>query len=141
MIYKATNLIATEFRNNGLKFATRELQNFSFLEAGFNGKNCSVTLRFISTDNDNDVKVLSEDFVKFPEGARERGFRLLNAMNRKYKYVKFTMDEKDGGVSAQFDFPLRLADAQVGPVAVEIALRFAKIVDDSYPEFMQGIWR
>ena len=36
--------------------------------------------------------------------------------------------------------PLRLTDEEVGPVAVEITLRFAKIIDDSYSAFMQGIW-
>ena len=140
MAHKATGLIASEFTRSSLKFASRELQNFSYIEAGFNGNNGSVTIRFISVDEDNDVKVLTEDFVKFPTSARDRAYRILNTLNRKYKYVKFTMDERDGGISAQYDFPLRLADHEVGPVAVELALRFAKIVDDCLPEFNQAIW-
>ena len=140
MAHKATDLIAAEFTGTGLKFTTGEIQSISFVEAGFNGKNSSVTIRFISVDEDNDVKVLTEDFIKVPDAARDRMYRIINQQNRKYKYVKFTMDEQDGGISAQYDFPLRLADEEVGPVAVEIALRFAKIVDDSYSDFMQSIW-
>ena len=69
-----------------------------------------------------------------------RNKRSSRRQDRKFKYVKFTMDERDGGISAQHDFPLRLTDEEVGPVAVEIALRFAKIIDDSCSAFMQGIW-
>lgn len=47
-----------------------------------------------------------------------RNKRSSRRQDRKFKYVKFTMDERDGGISAQHDFPLRLTDEEVGPVAV-----------------------
>lgn len=34
-----------------------------------------------------------------------RNKRSSRRQDREFKYVKFTMDERDGGISAQYDFP------------------------------------
>ena len=55
MIYQATRLISDAFKEAGLKCGTQEVGPLSFVEAGFTGSNCTFKLRFISTDNDNDI--------------------------------------------------------------------------------------
>ena len=139
MMYQATQRIADEFEKAGLKHQARELGPLSFVEAGFTGENCTFRLRFISVDDDNDVKAMTEDFAKIPTARRDAGYRLLNELNREYKYFKFTMDD-NGAVCAQYDFPVIVSAEEVGPIATEVALRCSKVVDDAYPRIMQVIW-
>ena len=140
MIYKATKLVEAMFKEKELKHSVREVGSLSFVQAGFSGDNTTFTLRFISSDDDNDVKIMTEDFAKFPEDKRAKGYELINELNRKYKYMKLTLDPSDGGVCAQYDLPVRLSDSEVGKVCFEIAIRFSNIVDDIYPDIMKAIW-
>ena len=140
MVYQATKLIADTFKEAGLKYGIQEVGPLSFVELGFTGDNCTFKLRFISADDDNDVKVMTEDFAKYPENKFGNGYKLMNELSRTYKYYKFTMDDK-GGVCAQFDFPVALPSDAIGKVALELALRCAKIVDDVYPQVMKSIWQ
>ena len=139
MIYKATKMVSEAFDQAGLKHAVRETDTFSFVDASFTGSNCTVRIRFVNCDDDNDVKVLTENFAKFPEARRAKGLELINELNRNYKYMKFTVDG-DGDLCAQYDLPVSAADENLGKMVIEIAMRCAKIVDDSYPRIMQSIW-
>ena len=137
-MFNATPVVESALKNAGLKCQAIDLGELSFVQAGFTGENCTVSLRFISADNDNDVKVMTEDIAKVNSAKQDRMYVVLNNLNVKYKYVKFTMDD-NGGVCAQYDVPISVGDC-LGAVALEIALRFAKIVDDAYPEIMKIIW-
>jgi len=139
MIYQATERISDAFIDADLKHQVQELGPLSFVEAGFNGDNCTFRLRFISLDDDNDVKAMTEDFAKIPAARRDAGCRLLNELNRDYKFFKFTMDDT-GAVCAQYDFPVTVSEEEVGSIALEVALRCAKVMDDAYPRIMQVIW-
>ncbi len=139
MMYQATQRIADAFAAADLKHQAQELGPLSFVEAGFNGDNCTFRLRFISLDDDNDVKAMTEDFAKIPAARRDAGCRLMNELNREYKYFKFTMDD-NGAVCVQYDFPVTVSEEEVGSIAMEVALRCAKVVDDAYPRIMQVIW-
>ena len=139
MIYKATKLIQTQFKDAGIKCNARELGNFSMVEAAFTGKNCNVTIRFVSVDNGNGVKALTDNFAKYSKQRLAKGYEIVNSLNQKYKYAKFTMT-KDGDICAEYDFPTTIKEEAVGTIAVEIVLRFAQIVDEAYPEIMQSVW-
>ena len=139
MLYHATQRIAEAFEEAGLKYQTQEIGPLSLVDTGFTGDNCTYRLRFISMDEDNDVKAMTEDFAKVPESRKAAAYQLLNQLNREYKYLKFTMDDK-GAICAQYDFPLSLPDDRLGGVAIEVAVRASKIVDDAYPKIMQTIW-
>lgn len=138
-MFKATTLIEKEFKKSGIKCSTHEISSFSFVEAGFTGENCTFKLRFISTDNDNDVKVLTEDLVKIPSNKLDSAYKVINSFNAKYKYAKFSVSSSNA-VTAEYDFAVATPSEAVGPIAVETALRFAKIVDDGYPEIMRVVW-
>lgn len=140
MIYKATKAIDAAFKENGLKHKVNEQPSFSAVEAGFSGDNCTFTVHFVSQDDDCDVKVLTQDFAKFPGNKLTAGYEIINSLNKKYRYAKFVLDPSDGGVHAEYDFPVKLNIPTVKEVAVEIALRFMKIIDDAYPEIMKAIW-
>lgn len=132
-------LIKKEFEKAELKHQVQQLGPLDFLEAGFSGDNATVKIRVIAVDNDSEVKVMSDDFAKFPGAKLEAGYKLANQLNRKYKFVKFTIDN-DGDLSAQWDLPDSVPSELVGKVAMEIVLRMFKIIDDAYPEVMKAVW-
>lgn len=138
-MFNATNLIEKAFIEKSLKCATRDFAKLSFVEVGFTGDNCSFKTRFISADDDNDVKVLTEDLAIIPKAKREACLALINELNTTYKYAKFTISE-NGAVTAQYDFPSCTLSSELGNIAFEIAIRFFKIVDDIYPMLMKTIW-
>ncbi len=139
MVYKATNLIAAAFDEKGIKYKIEETESLSFVKVGFTGDNLSVVSNLISTDNDNDVKIMTTNFAKFPEGKIEKGYEVVNQLNNKYRFAKFTIDSS-GNVAAQYDLPVSTPDADVAALCVELVLRFAKIVDGAYPDVMKAIW-
>ncbi len=139
MIYLPTTLIATELENAGLNFQVQETGALSYVEAAFTGSNGTYVIRAISSSDEPDVKIMSADFAKIPENKRDRGYALVNALNIKYKYAKFCIDE-EGDLCVQCDLPAALSTAEVGTVARELMLRFPRIIDDAYPDIMRIIW-
>ena len=61
----------------------------------------------------------------------------LNALNVKYRYVKFCCDN-DGDVNIEYDYPVRSENPENS--AEEIVIRFVKIIDDAYPQLMHALW-
>jgi len=139
MIFQATQRIADALEEADLKHQIQETDRFSLVVVGVTGDNCSFHLHFISVDDDNDVKVVAEDFAKIPAARWDAACRLLNELNREYVFFKFTMDD-EGTVRARYDFPLSVPEEKLGGIALEVALRCATILDDAYPRIMQLIW-
>ncbi len=140
VLYNKTVLIAEAFEAHGLKHSVEETPVFSYLEAGFSGKNITgVKVRFVSVDEESEVKVITDGFAKYPEDRKDKGYCVMNRMNDKFKYAKFVLNDR-GDVHAEYDIPRSVSDENLGEIAVEIALRFASIIDNAYPEIMQSIW-
>ena len=133
-------MIEQDLQKAGLKCTCTELGKISYVEMGFKLKSTILRLRFISTKESKDIKVMTDDLAIFPEPRRAETLKLLNDINAKYKFFKFTMDVQ-GAVCAQYDIPLAITEGDsIGPVAVELALRCASIVDDVYPIIMHSLW-
>lgn len=133
-------MIEQDLQKAGLKCTCTEFGKISYVEMGFKLKSTILRLRFISTKESKDIKVMTDDLAIFPEPRRAETLKLLNDINAKYKFFKFTMDAQ-GAVCAQYDIPLAITEGDsIGPVAVELALRCASIVDDVYPIIMHSLW-
>ena len=133
------DLVAQELTKAGLKHQKQSLGPLEVIETGFSGEKTTVKIRFISVGNDGEFKILSEAFTKFPDEKLMEGYALVNELNRKYKYVKFTIDN-DGDMTAQWDLPDNVPNEAVGRTGVEILIRMFQIIDDVYPEVMKAIW-
>lgn len=137
MIYAATQKIESTFKANNIRCRINETQSTSAVEAGFTGENTQMTVRFISTDNDNDVAARILSFVKVPANKRSAVLEAINGLHRRFRYASFSVDD-DGDVVVAYDFPLRTSDP--GDIAVEMFIRLVKIADQAYPELMKAIW-
>ena len=76
-------------------------------------------------------------FLKVPEAKRGAVLEAVNTLQRKYRYVTFTLDD-DNEIHIGHDLPVRTVN--VGDVCVEMFIRMAKIADEAYPIFMKAIW-
>ncbi len=68
---------------------------------------------------------------------QEKTYKLLNAENAKYRWIKFYVDD-DNDIRAEMDAVLDLDTA--GDECFELMLRMCDIVDDAYVEIQKGFW-
>ncbi len=137
-MHQATRAIIDAFNEKDIKYAVEENDKFSYVKAGFHSETGTpVTVMFISSDEDNDVAVRANSLVKLPESKLPELIMVVNDLNREYRYIKFVVN-KDNELRAEFDMPIRTDN--VGPVAVEIFIRFMQIIDKALPILMKAIW-
>lgn len=138
-VFKATRAIAAAFDKEGIKYNVSTGNGSSTVQVKYSGDNFnSLEILFISKDDDNDVAVRSWAFVSgVSQEKRGKILETVNAMNDKFRYVKFTLD-KDQDVNIEYDIPI--STTEVGALASEICHRMVSIADDAYPEFMKAMW-
>ncbi|MBQ7886275.1 MAG: YbjN domain-containing protein [Clostridia bacterium] len=139
MIHKATQEIYDALKAQGLKAFIEENGELSTVYAGFSMENgAPIQIRFISTDEDNDVAVRVTELMRVEAERVKTILPVLNRINNKYRYVKFILDG-DNDIGVQYDLPL--AGDHLGACAVEMIARFVKIIREAYPELMRTIWQ
>ncbi len=138
-LFRATKAIAAEFEARELKFCTERTDETSYVETGFNTDRAGVIkILFLSSDDDNDVAARAYNVIRgIPEDRRDQVLKTVNVCNRRFRYVRFSMDD-DGSIDAEYDFP-QCAEP-VGEMAFEIAVRFTQVIDEAYPLLMKAIW-
>ena len=139
-MYQATNKIARTFDREGIKYTTNTLSSrSSYVSASFTGDNAKgVDVSFLSSDHANDASVRAFSVVKLSEAKIPAMILLANQLNNKYRFVKFTVDTDDQALNVDYDFRAKTHD--VGRTAVALFWRFAKIIDEAYPQMMKTLW-
>lgn len=139
--FHATKIIAKAFEEHGAKFDVIAHHGMEQLVAGFpvrSGPN--VIMRFISCDNDNDIKASIFGLISnTPEDKRHRLMEACNILNRKVRYMKFNVDS-DGDINMEYDFPVSSGDDCIGEMAFEIFVRAMSILDSEYDIFMKALY-
>lgn len=137
-MYTAIEKIQAAFQKADLKHSIDQMGENWILRAGVNGNASTYQFLFISDkDNSNDVFVRIFQYAKFPPEAMARGYRILNELQVKYRYVRFVLND-NGNVNVEYDFPI--AFENIGNGAVETLIRLTKILDECYPVVMRAIW-
>ena len=137
-MHQATLAIQEAFDEKGIKYAVEESEKFSYVKAGFHSETGTpVTVLFISSDEDNDVAVCANSLVKLPEAKLPELMMVVNDLNCEYRFIKFVVN-KNHELRAEFDLPIRTDN--VGPVAVEMFVRFMQLIDKALPVLMKAIW-
>ena len=139
-MHQITTDIANHFQKAGLKFAQKEAGELSYLELGFGLKGVNLTIRVLSSGEDQ-IKIQSSDFANFKTDRLAVAYEVANQLNNRFKYVKFRIDPDDGAISCDHDVPSSVINAGQGPKAAEeIVYRMANIVETAYPDIMKRIW-
>jgi len=138
-MFKATRAIydALKTRDN-LKVFTEENERSSEVWLQFTVDNGSpYRIKFISTDDDNDVAVRVFALIQVKEEKKPQVINVLNELNAKFRYAKFCCDS-DGDVNIEYDYPVSASNPSES--AHEILIRFVKIIDEAYPSLMRALW-
>lgn len=138
MIHNATKEIEQVFHGADLKYTVREIEKVSFLEAGLaSHQGIQSPIRFISSDDDNDVAVRISPLARVPESKTGEMLKLINDFHNRYRYIRFCLDS-DNDLIVSYDIAVKAEN--IGETAIEIFIRFSQILDDIYPEIMRVIW-
>ena len=139
-MFRATQMIYHALsQSDGLKVFTEETEKSSRVWLQFGIKNGgSYRIQFISTDNDCDVAVSIFDLLSVSEDAVPKILPVINELNCKFRYAKFTFMTRDNTVNIEYDYPVSGKHPEES--AFEMVIRLTKIVDDSYPLLMRAMW-
>lgn len=139
MIHQATSAIYEALMKvDGLHPTTRESGDTSAVWLQLSVENGGgYAIRFISSDEENDVAVRVFALLHPGEDRRARILPALNMLNCRNRFAKFVLDE-DGDVNVEYDFPKKTIDP--GQCAHEIAAHLAGIIDEAYPVLMKAMW-
>ena len=113
MISEDGSVITTQF----------ELENMD----GFN-----VFIRF--DEGDHTVHLRTSSIITFPETKMTEMYALANALNGRFRWIKFVVDETNKSIIAEDDAVIQLDSC--GEEVFECSVHFAKIVDAAYPVIM-----
>ena len=123
-------------QEKGVKFQDLDERAVRVTYSGENMKSIPVIVAF-SKDGSNKVQLSCFDVGKFGGDKMASGLITCNAMNAKFRWVKFYLDS-DNDVRVEADAIVDMDT--VGEECHELLLRTVSIVDDAYPEFMKALW-
>ena len=128
MVYQPTTAIEAALKAQNLNCDVMEGPDSSAVVTGFDLKSGdSATIHFISMSDANDVAVRVFGFAK---GDPAKLASVVNDLNCKFRYAKFTLRENE--VCVELDIPQETTD--VGKVAFELLVRSLDIMAEASPE-------
>lgn len=139
MMYPATIEIYERLTaTTKLKLFTEEVGESSAVWLQFGLQNGgSYRIRFISKSDGNDVAVRVFSLITVEEDQVDKILRVLNGLNKKFRFLKFVLDDKNN-VHVEYDFTSNTASP--ADSAEEIVIRIVQILKDAYPEMMRALW-
>ena len=138
-MFKATQAIYDELKGKeGLKVFVEENERSSEVYLNFSlERGGGYRIRFISNDDDNDVKVRVYALAKVPKNKMTKVLKLVNQLNSEYRFLKFVVDDDDD-LNVCYDF---FVDAQRPELTVEVVIMcYVHMIDEVYPQIMSTIW-
>lgn len=141
MIYKASRLIAETFDRKGIVYDLRELNELSFIEAGFTVEGGSMLLlRFLSESENNDVAIrLFRIFHRIPAERLAAAAEACMELNEKIRFFKFCLDQ-EGSLHMEADLPLETADDCLGLCCYELFVRAMQILNAEYATLARAVY-
>lgn len=109
------------------------------VRVGYNGDNLNSIPVYVLFDKDDKpfVSYKCWEIAKFPADKKAAGILACNALNAKYRWVKFYVDD-DNDLIAEMD---TLVDEETcGMECATSVQRIVGIVDEAYPVIMKSIW-
>lgn len=88
-------------------------------------------------DGENTVQFACFEVAKYKEDKLASGLITCNALNAKYRWVKFYLDD-DNDVRVECD--AYVSEGSAGEECLNMVLRIVSIADNAYPIIMKSIW-
>ncbi|MBO4689032.1 MAG: YbjN domain-containing protein [Clostridiales bacterium] len=139
MANMAAKVTAAFFDSEGIKYDLTG-ENQEVILTGFAMHNRPGTQRLIIhfDDDEEGVAIRAFEIAKFPEEKLDAMYKLVNTLNDRFRWIKFTVDEKDFTITAADD-----AVIQIDSCAQEVmqcSMQMLGIIDKAYADIMKGIF-
>lgn len=122
---------------NGIKYSDVRERVVRVSYSGDNLKSIPVYVYFSENDEPR-VRLACSSIAHFEDNKLAAGLIACNELNRKYRWVKFYVDEEND-IIAEDD---AIIDAtSCGPELRELVVRMVDIIDKGYPTIMQAKWK
>ncbi len=109
-----------------------------YFRVGWSIEGTSIDVFFVIDDDDSHAHLRGLNFVKIPENKYEKMFKVVNALNDEYNWVKFIVDIEHETIAARDDAVIHLDSC--GEECYELMMRMVGIVQEAYPEIMKALW-
>lgn len=130
--------IARKLDEMELKYTLEKRGEHEILKVGMATKAAVAPMfTFLPGGEETDLHIAVIPLTRCLPQKRIELLRVLNDLNCRYRYAKFSMD-KDNDVIVRYDVARKNGTA--GQTAVEIMLRMRNIIEECYPEIMRTIW-
>ena len=139
MANMAAKVTAAFFDSENLKYDLTG-ENQEVIISGFSMKNRPGSQRLIIhfDNNEKGVAIRAFEVAKFPEEKKDSMYKLVNQLNDKFRWIKFTVDEEDCTITAADDAVIDLDTC--GQEVWQCCLQMLGIIDDAYGDIMKGIF-
>jgi hypothetical protein len=135
---KMAKLTAAYFDSIGLKYGL-EGDNREVISSGFGGMSnlSSIRILLIFDAEGQTMHLIAPQIVKVPQEKVGAMYKTVNALNQKFRWVKFYIDN-DGDVMVDADCILDMDSC--GQECLEIMQRTASIANEAFPIIMKELW-
>ena len=134
----AAKVTAAFFESQGLHVEQMG-ENGEVLIAGFSMENRDGMMIIMHFDEgDGTAKVLTQNPAKIPVTSVEKMIKVVNDLNKRFRWIKFYIDESDNTITAEDDAIIQLDSC--GMEMLQCCIQLAKISDDAYPIIMKAIY-
>ena len=135
-----SNIFKEEFvgymKANDIKYREIAENTIKISYSGDNLKSIPINVRF-DADGDNDVRLDCYEIASFKEETTMKGVITCNGLNKKFRWVKFYLDD-DHDVVVEVDTYVRRGI--VGEELIRLVRHMVSIIDKSYPIIMKILW-
>ena len=142
MAQNTVELITEAFDNHNIKYRIVELDNLTFVDAGYSiPEGPTVRFHFLSQGSEgNDVQVRVNGILnKVSKEKRAHILEACNRINSEMRYYKFYLDQS-GNLFGQADLPVGTAEERVGENSYELMVRGMQILDRCYHYFPEAYY-
>lgn len=142
MALNTLDLISEAFDRHSIKYRTVEVNEVSFIEAGYNiGGGPSIRVAFFTPGKEgNDVQLRINGLMYgIPTEKRAAILEACNRVNSEMRFLKFYLD-KDSDLVGEADLPTSTSDECVGENCFELFLRTMQILDRCYHYFPEAYY-
>ena len=139
-VKEQVNRVGLAFAERGLKFEHVDSYENPLIKLPFGGGDFSYSHLEINLVFDLDgasAHVVTSPIASVPGEKTAKLLLVLNECNRKFRWVKFYLDE-DNDIIVNAD--VIIDESSAGAECLEIVMRTASIVDNAYADIMKGVW-
>lgn len=127
--------VKTYLESQGIRYTDIE---DNIISISFDADNVSSVRFAVFFDNDGEsIHIQSIGYVKIPSEKLHPMYRIMNDLNRKFRWAKFSIDD-DGDVIVEDDAIIDLESA--GEEVFQEIIHLVQIADDAYPVIQKAIW-